>query len=472
MRKLIALVGLAVLGVGGYFVVDQYSVLIPQKLERAATDALRKANIVGVAVAMDGLDATLSGAVPTADQREVAATVVARVAGIRGVDAQAISISAPDRGPGEPVAEPALDLQATWDGSLLDLKGQVLGAVLDQRIVQKVAQAFEGAGVTRNLDVRPGASERQDELIKRAVAGLEALGMTVRGTLRVTETGVTLNGTVADDGTRERMTQLLKSSVSPQGELALSVVVDPQSAPVVEADGGPTGEPDVVGGEEEDGVVFVSLDDDDAGLVEEDVMPMPAQVDAEAKVAETADAAPVTADAAAPGVAGDTAEPTPSGDAVAANDAATGGDDTAGAATAGGPPHGVVLSATTPLGEDVCEDVLWWLVEGEKHIQFDRKKAIAAESEATVAQVAKVLLRCGDGKVMIEGYTDAYGEPDELRAMSYRWALNVKKRLVELGVPEARLLVKSYGYNRPRYPDRAATRQLNRRIEFKLKGVK
>ena len=419
MRKLMALVGLAVLGIGGYFVVDHAARAIPAKLERLTTEALRKANIVGVTVTMDGLDAELTGAVATSDQREVAALVVGRVSGVRQVDSSRLSISAPDRGPGEPATAVGVDLDATWSDGRLAVKGHVLGRGLDERIAQKVAQLFAGAPVTRAVTVHEGASDHQDALFARVAAGLEALAMTAQGTLRVTEAGVTLQGSVVDEATRERMATLLRSQVSPGGELALSVVVTPPAVPPADAD----------------------VVDADAAVADADAATSDAVADA-AVDAVAADVAPVMADAAAP------------------------------AAVPGGAPHGVDLAASSPLTPEVCEEVLWWLVEGDKRIQFDKKKQIAPESEATVALVAKVLVRCGDGPVLIEGYTDAYGEPDDLRGMALRWAQNVKKRLVELGLAEERLQVKSYGYNRARYPDKPDTRLLNRRIEFKLKGVK
>ncbi len=135
-------------------------------------------------------------------------------------------------------------------------------------------------------------------------------------------------------------------------------------------------------------------------------------------------------------------------------------------------PHGVDLSATTPLTDKECDDVLWWLVEGDKHIQFDRKRTLLSESDARVVQAAAILKRCPDAKIEVQGYTNAYGEPDALRSLAYHWAFNTRKRLIELGIPKTRMTVKSYGYNRARYPDTSETRHLNDRVEFNVKGVK
>jgi|GEM_PF-3597559 len=472
MRKLIALVGLAVLGVGGYYVVQRYSKSIPEKLERNAAEALRKANIVGITVEMDGLDATLSGAVPTAAQRDAAVAAVNHVAGVRNVDGKEVAVQPPDRGPGEPgSAEVVVELDATWAEGKLDVRGQVLGPVLAQRIAQKIDQAFEGAKVTNNVRKRDGAAPKEEEVVKRVVASLEALGRTSRGTLRVTDTGVTLNGTVADDETRERMTALLKSQVAPSVELAISVVVSP---PVIDPiDAGPT-EQDVAAASLGDG------DEADAAGSDEDVDEAPdgeaapdgdepdvEEADTELADTELADTES-TPDTVAPEP--DTTEPEDTAPAV--DTAVVAAEDVASEDTGRPIPFGVNLAATTPLTAEQCEEIAWWLVEGEKRIQFDRKRKLEPESDARVVQIAKLLERCPDTKVEVQGHTTAYGEPDALRAKAYRWAFTVRKRLTELGIPKERMTIRSYGYNRSRYPDTRETRHLNDRVEIKVKGVK
>ncbi|TNF29318.1 MAG: BON domain-containing protein [Deltaproteobacteria bacterium] len=474
MRKLIAVLGLVVLCVGGYYVVQKYSKSIPEKLERSSLEALRRANIVGITVEMDGLDATLSGAVPTADQRQAAVAAVAAVAGVRTVDGERLTVQAPDRGPGEPgTAEVGVELAASWEDGALDISGEVLGLVVEKRIIQKIDQVFDGAMVTNTIRTRAGTPPKEEDVATRVVVALEALARTSRGTLRVTDAGVTLNGTVADDATREQMTALLKGKVLPPAELALSLVVAP---PVVAT------EDVVVADEDVAAAATGDAEEADAAGGDEDAVAAASDVEAlaDAGEADTAEQDTVAADT----VALDTTAPeldttTPEADTTAPEadttapeaDTAVVAADTASEDVGPPIPHGVDLSAATPLSEEQCNDVLWWLVEGEKHIQFKGRK-ILPESDARLVQVVAVLKRCPEGKIDVEGYTNAYGEPDALKKLSWAWASIVKNRLVELGIPKERLGVRAFGYNRARYPDRRATRHLNDRVEFKVKGVK
>lgn len=455
MRKLIALLGLAVLGVGGYYVVHKYAKSVPETLRANAGEALARANIPGLTVEMDGLDATLVGAVPSQAQREAAVAAVQRVSGIRNVDAAEVVLGAPDRGPGEPPPAPregAIDLDARWRDGALTLTGYVRGAALGERVAQKIAQAFPGAPVDGTLARRDGEPADGDETVKRAVAGLEALAQTNDGALRVTDLAVTLNGSVPDEATRERMAALLRNHVQAPVELALVVSV---VAPVVDVD---LGELDPLDEGELDADADVVTDGDvELAAVEGDVE---AADDAQEPIADAEAAVEADAEAAVEA-------------AVEADTEAAASDEDAPAAVGDeGPPGGVDLAATTPLSAEQCEEVLWWLVEGEKRIQFDGRRRILPESDPTLVRVAAVLKRCADAAVVVEGYTDAYGEPDEQRKMSWRWAFNVTKRLEELGIEADRLTVRAYGVNRPRYSNGRETRHLNRRIEFKLTGVK
>lgn len=453
MRKLIALLGLAVLGVGGYYVVQKYSKSVPETLHANASEALVRANIVGLTVEMDGLDASLIGAVASQAQRDAAVAAVQHVAGIRKVDASEVVLGAPDRGPGEPRPGPvegAIDLDARWRDGGLRLAGFVRGAALDTRVAQKVAQAFPGATVEGTLERREGEPAGGDDTVRRAVAGLEALAQMTDGTLRVTDLAVTLNGTVPDEATRERMAALLRNHVQAPIELALVVSVVP---PVVDVD---------LGDLDDD------LDDDDADVLE--AADVEAAADDVVAGAAAEDAPPPADDLGVPGDEPAEIDAEAAGADTAAMEAAP-EEDAASEAADDAPPGGVELAATTPLTVEQCEEVLAWLVEGEKRIQFDARRRILPESDPTLVQVAAVLKRCGDAKVHVEGYTDAYGEPDAQRKMSWRWAFNVTKRLEELGIAADRMTVRAYGVNRPRYPNGRETRHLNRRIEFKLTGV-
>lgn len=439
MRKAIAFAAFVVLLGGGYLTVRHESEAIPRRLQRDALSALSAANIGGVEVTMSGRDAVLHGSVQTTALRGRAIERVQAMPGIRDVDYSDLKVQAPDRGPVDgTVAAPAgaIDLSAEWREGELVLRGEIVGAQFEERLDQKVAQAFVGALVAKKLTVLRGDAD--EELVKRVAAGLEALSKTSSGILRVTSDEVTLSGAATDEAAQSAISEVLRGQIAPPVKLAIAVSVPP---PVVDG-----GAPEA-----------------DAALSAGDAAATgPEEVDAATAAADTEPAADT-----APAVSADAAEPVDTAPEATAD---AGG---AAAAPVGGAPHAVDLGATTPLEPQVCQDAIMWVYAEERRIQFtdDRATELTPESDAVVQQVASLLKRCPGPTVTVEGFTGNIGEPDELRALSVRRARKVRERLAELGVDDKRMTVRGYGYNRPRYPNTSETRHLNDRVEVKVSGA-
>ncbi len=88
-------------------------------------------------------------------------------------------------------------------------------------------------------------------------------------------------------------------------------------------------------------------------------------------------------------------------------------------------------------------------IDGLSSIFFDYDKAVlTSAARATLASNAK-WIRDNNVSVRIEGHCDARGSNEYNLALGERRAQSVKRYLVNLGVPEAKLTILSWGEERP-----------------------
>lgn len=107
---------------------------------------------------------------------------------------------------------------------------------------------------------------------------------------------------------------------------------------------------------------------------------------------------------------------------------------------------------------------------GKATIRFTMQSAeIEKASLAQLDQVAKVLKRCGDVRVLIGGHTDAKGREAYNRSLSLDRARSVRDYFAGAGVPRERMQVAGYGSSRPiTTNDTEDGRARNRRITFEV----
>ncbi len=104
-------------------------------------------------------------------------------------------------------------------------------------------------------------------------------------------------------------------------------------------------------------------------------------------------------------------------------------------------------------------------------INFKRASAeIEQRSFATLNRLAELTARCPDGRIEVEGHTDADGTPERNQSLSERRARSVLDYLVQAGVAASRLTAIGYGETRNVAPnDTPENKARNRRIEFTVK---
>jgi outer membrane protein OmpA-like peptidoglycan-associated protein len=111
----------------------------------------------------------------------------------------------------------------------------------------------------------------------------------------------------------------------------------------------------------------------------------------------------------------------------------------------------------------------------ESDVLFDFDKAeIKPEAARTLDKVGIVIAQFPEGKVLIEGYTDAKGSPNRNRELSKRRAEAVKDWLVKKkGIAAAIITTRGLGEMKPVAPnvnpdgsDNPNGRQQNRRVEI------
>jgi len=104
------------------------------------------------------------------------------------------------------------------------------------------------------------------------------------------------------------------------------------------------------------------------------------------------------------------------------------------------------------------------------NVYFDTDKYILRkESHVELKQLAMIMKEYPGMKVEISGHTDDVGNDAYNQTLSNNRAKAVMDYLVSAGISKERLLYKGYGKSRPITPNiDAASRQLNRRVEFKI----
>jgi outer membrane protein OmpA-like peptidoglycan-associated protein len=97
---------------------------------------------------------------------------------------------------------------------------------------------------------------------------------------------------------------------------------------------------------------------------------------------------------------------------------------------------------------------------------------ILARSMRLIKNIAKVILNHPEhGQVRVEGHTDNVGVPKYNLELSDRRAKSVVRALIKVGVPEARLIAKGYGEEKPVQSNKSERgRAKNRRVEFIVVG--
>lgn len=104
------------------------------------------------------------------------------------------------------------------------------------------------------------------------------------------------------------------------------------------------------------------------------------------------------------------------------------------------------------------------------NIFFDTGEAtLRPESFAELDRLVGILKLNLGIAIEIGGHTDATGSADANLTLSQRRAASVVARLIDGGIPAARLEAKGYGQTQPVAPNETdAGRQLNRRVEFRI----
>lgn len=113
--------------------------------------------------------------------------------------------------------------------------------------------------------------------------------------------------------------------------------------------------------------------------------------------------------------------------------------------------------AATGSGESILEAVY-----------FDYDRAELRSDARTTLQANASVVKNGSGNITIEGYCDERGSQEYNLALGEKRARSVKRYLLDLGVPQSRLDVVSYGEAAPAVMGHNESAwRYNRRSEFK-----
>ena len=107
-----------------------------------------------------------------------------------------------------------------------------------------------------------------------------------------------------------------------------------------------------------------------------------------------------------------------------------------------------------------------------ENINFEVNKArLTEKSIDTISHIATILQEHKDISVEIAGHTDSDGDEKYNLTLSQKRVDTVKKRLIEMNIDTGRLTAIGYGETQPIVAnDTKENKQLNRRVEFKVKG--
>ena len=110
------------------------------------------------------------------------------------------------------------------------------------------------------------------------------------------------------------------------------------------------------------------------------------------------------------------------------------------------------------------------LVSGEKiqmkNIFFEQASSnLDPQSNQELDYLVMLMKKYPKLKIEVEGYTDGYGNPEDLMLLSQERAWVVKNYLVLQGIDEKRITTQGYG---DKYPINETDRKQNRRVEFKI----
>lgn len=145
--------------------------------------------------------------------------------------------------------------------------------------------------------------------------------------------------------------------------------------------------------------------------------------------------------------------------------------------------HKVVIVQTSPLPEPKMQTVD--VTEGgprvvADHVAIDERiyfefglAAVRSDSWSALFELAKFLLAHPElGVIEIQGHTDEVGDDASNQQLSEDRAAAVRAKLIEYGVPAARLVSKGYGKRVPVVQGSdEESRQKNRRVEFVLQSM-
>jgi outer membrane protein OmpA-like peptidoglycan-associated protein len=131
----------------------------------------------------------------------------------------------------------------------------------------------------------------------------------------------------------------------------------------------------------------------------------------------------------------------------------------------------ISIEAVAPASKEEREEIAKVIVDKPKidiAIFFDYNsdvigpKAVGAVNELGVALLSPALK---GSTILLNGHTDAAGSPDYNLALSHRRAQSVRKYLIHtFKIPEDRLLVAGFGFERLKLPDQPLSGE-NRRVE-------